>query len=513
MVSPRNPALSFCGVRIACSVEKKAALAAYLGERLKERPTWTKAAATKVIHEAKVLDWGVLTHGGRRRGLNFKVQTSKTEAIVKPEHRHYRYRTKKAPPASKAAAIADVAICTDVVSTDAVAIGTDAVATDAVADPDAVATDAVVTDAVADLDAVATDAVALGADAVATDAVAVGADAVAFGTDGGEAPTTPPPRPRQQTTTTSQHTFLELQKEGFGFLVERRLGHGVYGQVFQATHDSGLQVAIKHMDCKPGGQLTSLQKREVASLKKLNGHPHISRLYQVNITTFGVDLVLELAHRNLKECIREGPLLPDQIHRYTRDLFSGLSYAHSANIIHRDIKPDNLLLHDLRNALQIADFGMARESAIGDQQCLTKIAYTLWYRPPEILLCSTSYDFASDVWAAGCVCIEMCERKPAFPGKAELQTLQLQFKTFGTPTPAEWPGFAKLPHAHVVRGYPRRPWPEWGGCAGSEYIFLLKGILTLVPIHRITSREAFTISSKLFDSSQQKILAAQTEAL
>ena len=287
-----------------------------------------------------------------------------------------------------------------------------------------------------------------------------------------------------------------------GYVVEQCIGRGVFGKVFKAAHTSGKHVAIKHMVCKPGGKLTTMQKREVDALKKLRGHPNIAMLLQVNTTCFGLDLVFELLDFTLKECIRKPePLSPDAVCRFTSDLFSGLSFAHSMNIIHRDIKPDNLLVDVARNALLVADFGWARESAIGDER-LTQNAYTLWYRPPEILLGSPRYDFASDVWAAGCVCIEMCEQKPAFAGKSELGVLQLQFESLGTPTSAEWPVFAKLPHARVARPCtgPTQP-PRWGARAGGAYTRLISSIVTIVPMRRCTAREAFAASQRLVQRS------------
>ena len=88
-------------------------------------------------------------------------------------------------------------------------------------------------------------------------------------------------------------------------------------------------------------------------------------------------------------------------------LFNGLTCVHSYTNIHRDIQPDSLLIAG--DVLLIVDSGWARELAIGNASS-TSSAYSLWWRPPDVLM-GTQYDFSADVWAAGCVCVDMCERQ------------------------------------------------------------------------------------------------------
>ena len=86
-------------------------------------------------------------------------------------------------------------------------------------------------------------------------------------------------------------------------------------------------------------------------------------------------------------------------------LYTGLTFLHSSNIMHRGIKPDNLLITG--DVLLIADFGWARELAIGNAS-LTSNTYSLRWRPPDVLMSTQRYDLSADVWAAGCVCIDRC---------------------------------------------------------------------------------------------------------
>ena len=77
----------------------------------------------------------------------------------------------------------------------------------------------------------------------------------------------------------------------FGYVVERLIGKGQYGQVFQARRKSGHHVAIKHMPCKPGAKLTLMQRREVDVLVKIHGHPNFVKLQAVNMASLGAELV------------------------------------------------------------------------------------------------------------------------------------------------------------------------------------------------------------------------------
>ena len=98
------------------------------------------------------------------------------------------------------------------------------------------------------------------------------------------------------------------------------------------------------------------------------------------MTGFGADRAFDLADSTLKDCAKGGVLSPVRVARYAMGLFNGLTFLHSNNIIHRDIKPDNLLITG--DVLLIADFGWARELAIGNAS-LTPNTYSWWRRPPE----------------------------------------------------------------------------------------------------------------------------------
>ena len=114
-----------------------------------------------------------------------------------------------------------------------------------------------------------------------------------------------------------------------------------------------------------------------------------------------------------------------QIKCYMQQLFRGLEHCHSRGVLHRDIKGSNILI-DNNGVLKIADFGLA--TFYDKNQPMTSRVVTLWYRAPELLLGSTEYGPAIDLWSAGCILAELFAGKPIMPGRTEV-SLVLLFKT------------------------------------------------------------------------------------
>ncbi|KAH9276563.1 hypothetical protein BASA83_000691 [Batrachochytrium salamandrivorans] len=128
---------------------------------------------------------------------------------------------------------------------------------------------------------------------------------------------------------------------------------------------------------------------------------------------------------------------------YLYQLVNGLLFCHAHRILHRDLKPQNLLI-DQHGMLKLADFGLARAFGI-PLRTYTHEVVTLWYRSPEILLGSKHYSTAVDMWSVGCIFAEMILKHPLFPGDSEIDEIFRIFRALGTPSETTWPGFASLP--------------------------------------------------------------------
>lgn len=108
---------------------------------------------------------------------------------------------------------------------------------------------------------------------------------------------------------------------------------------------------------------------------------------------------------------------------------------HSADIVHRDLKPSNILLNS-SCLVKVADFGLARSIAEtpGTENVLTEHIATRWYRAPEILLGSTSYTKAVDMWSIGCILAELLLGKALFSGSSTINQLEKIVELLGYPT-------------------------------------------------------------------------------
>ncbi|KAF4346649.1 hypothetical protein G4B88_006970 [Cannabis sativa] len=126
-----------------------------------------------------------------------------------------------------------------------------------------------------------------------------------------------------------------------------------------------------------------------------------------------------------------------------QQLLRGLEHCHSRGVVHRDIKGSNILI-DKNGVLKIGDFGLA--TFYDQNQPMTSRVVTLWYRPPELLLGSTEYGPAIDLWSIGCILAEMFAGKPIMPGRTEVEQMHKIFKLCGSPSEDFWQK-TRLPHA------------------------------------------------------------------
>lgn len=153
-----------------------------------------------------------------------------------------------------------------------------------------------------------------------------------------------------------------------------------------------------------------------------------------------VYVVLELMetdlHKVLKSLKKTGEKLsPTHTCFFTYQMLLALKYIHSANVLHRDLKPGNMLINTTTCDLKICDFGLARvmDPEQDHAGMLTEYVATRWYRAPEVMLNAKNYTSALDMWSIGCIVAEMLGNKALFPGKNYVDQLSKIFEIMGTP--------------------------------------------------------------------------------
>jgi cyclin-dependent kinase len=229
-----------------------------------------------------------------------------------------------------------------------------------------------------------------------------------------------------------------------------KVGEGTYGVVYKAKDtQNGSTVALKKIRLEAEDEgVPSTAIREISLLKELK-NDNIVKLLDIVHADQKLYLVFEFLDVDLKRYIEMGnqsktPIQLEMVKKFTYQLNAGLLYCHSHRILHRDLKPQNLLI-DRRNNLKLADFGLARAFGI-PMRTYTHEVVTLWYRAPEVLLGSRHYSTAVDMWSVGCIFAEMVTAgNPLFPGDSEIDQIFKIFRILGTPSEETWPGVSQLP--------------------------------------------------------------------
>ncbi|KAK4340774.1 hypothetical protein RND71_039275 [Anisodus tanguticus] len=227
-----------------------------------------------------------------------------------------------------------------------------------------------------------------------------------------------------------------------------KIGEGTYGVVYKARDRvTNETIALKKIRLEQEDEgVPSTAIREISLLKEMQ-HANIVRLQDVVHSEKRLYLVFEYLDLDLKKHMDSSPEFskdPRLVKMFLYQILRGIAYCHSHRVLHRDLKPQNLLIDRRTNALKLADFGLARAFGI-PVRTFTHEVVTLWYRAPEILLGSRHYSTPVDVWSVGCIFAEMVTQRPLFPGDSEIDELFKIFRVMGTPNEDAWPGVTSLP--------------------------------------------------------------------
>lgn len=274
-----------------------------------------------------------------------------------------------------------------------------------------------------------------------------------------------------------------------------KIGEGTYGVVYKAKDRvSGELIALKkiRLDAEDEG-VPSTAIREISLLRELQ-HPNVVRLKDVVHAENKLYLVFEFLEQDLKRYMDSVPgnLEPMHVKSYLYQLILGIAFCHSHRVLHRDLKPQNLLIDKKICQLKLADFGLARAFGI-PVRTYTHEVVTLWYRAPEILLGSKQYSTPVDVWSIGCIFAELVMKHPLFPGDSEIDELFRIFRILGSPTEETWPGVTSLPDY-------KGTFPRWERKKMSEVVpgldrlglDLLEQMLAYEPSKRISAKAALS---------------------
>ncbi|VDM43961.1 unnamed protein product [Toxocara canis] len=276
---------------------------------------------------------------------------------------------------------------------------------------------------------------------------------------------------------TRKNRRASLSEIGFGKLETyeklEKLGEGTYASVYKGqTAHKGRDLEKEEreggfcvrrlwllqeirLEQEEGAPCTAI--REVSLLRELR-HANVVTLHDIVHTERMLTLVFEYVDRDLKQYLDQchDSINMHNVRLFLVQLLRGLSYCHRRRVLHRDLKPQNLLINE-KGELKLADFGLARAKSVPTKTYSNEVGptvVTLWYRPPDVLLGSTDYSTHIDMWGVGCILFEMISGRALFPGSAVDEQLLLIFHILGTPSPQLHPSICnssayksyKFPH-------------------------------------------------------------------
>jgi mitogen-activated protein kinase 15 len=299
----------------------------------------------------------------------------------------------------------------------------------------------------------------------------------------------------------------------------QKLGKGAYGVVWKAIdRKKKTVVAIKKVfDAFHNATDAQRTFREVMFLQELKGHDNIVSLQNIIRAENNKDLylVFDFMETDLHAVIRANIL--EEIHKQyiIYQLLKALKYIHSGELIHRDLKPSNLLLNSECHS-KVADFGLAR-SVAAKEDCtpiMTEYVATRWYRAPEILLGSTKYTKAVDMWSVGCILGELIIGKAIFPGNSTLNQIERILELTGKPKPEDIESIESPLAANIlsqINVSKKKSFQSFFGNASDVALDLLKKLLVFNPNNRLTADEALKHKYvEQFSSPEEEIICKET---
>jgi len=276
------------------------------------------------------------------------------------------------------------------------------------------------------------------------------------------------------------------------------IGQGTFGVVYKAVDQATRKtVAIKKVFQDP-----NYRNREFLIVVELD-HVNCIKVHNYFFTkdrqtnsnematylNLVMDYVPETLYRVLRYYKKKGMDFPDPLGKiYSYQMFRSLAYIHALGIVHRDIKPQNILIDTGNHRLVMCDFGSAKKIEKGEKS----VAYicSRYYRAPELILGQDKYGPAIDTWSIGCVIAEMFLGEPVFPGQSSKDQMIKIMDLLGTPSQNEVTAMCKNARVRLPSIEPTDFKKRFKKTTNPQAIDLLKKVLCYNPDERITPLEA-----------------------
>ncbi|CAL2030858.1 hypothetical protein CAEBREN_18169 [Caenorhabditis brenneri] len=275
----------------------------------------------------------------------------------------------------------------------------------------------------------------------------------------------------------------------------RHLGEGQFANVYMAKDlETGEIVAIKKIklgsreEAKDGINRTAI--REIKLLKEIH-HDNIITLRDVIGHRTSIQLVFDFMDTDLEHVVKDQAIIlsPSHIKNITMQMLLGLEFLHTHWILHRDLKPNNLLMNSV-GRVKVTDFGLARFFGSPNRNYTHQVV-TRWYRAPELLFGARSYGVGIDIWSVGCIIAELLLRTPIFPGETDIDQLVKIYNVLGCPTLETWPNMNKMNSFITLRADNETPGLNFiFSAAPQDLIDLLIKMWTFDPVKRVNCTQA-----------------------
>jgi serine/threonine protein kinase len=273
----------------------------------------------------------------------------------------------------------------------------------------------------------------------------------------------------------------------------KRFGDGLFGTVVSARDKlTGQKVAIERFCSVDDAPRAKRLLRSIKLLRHLRGHENVVCIKDVlasNSDPDDVYVVSDLMDSDLSRIIRSPqPLSDEHCTYFIYQILRGLKYMHSAGIVHRGLRSDNMLVN-ANCDLKISQLGLFPMPS-GIQHHIPPDSR--WYTAPEWLLGSRMFSGAMDMWSAGCILAELLARKVLFQGKSWTEMLLMIVSVLGTPAPEDYSFASEKAIAFILQMDKRQKqnFDQMFPAASPQAIDLLSKLLVFNPKRRLTAEQA-----------------------